>query len=126
VVVDPSRRTIACASAGHLPIRLVRASGGVEALGRGGVALGIDAGQEYPEQRLELEPGDAAVLYTDGVLEARRNGELYGEERLDAFLAANAKAGAQELAEGLVADCQRFSGGELADDCAVVVLRLAR
>jgi serine phosphatase RsbU (regulator of sigma subunit)/uncharacterized protein YigA (DUF484 family) len=126
VVVDPEGRTLACASAGHLPIRLVRAGGNVEALGRGGVALGIEPSQEYPEERLLLEPGDAAVLYTDGVVEARRDGELYGEERLEAFLAANAEAGAQELAEGLVADCRRFSGGELADDCAVVVLRLAR
>jgi serine phosphatase RsbU (regulator of sigma subunit) len=126
VVVDPGRRTVACASAGHLPIRLVRRNGDVEPLGRGGIALGIDPGQEYPEQRLELEPGAAAVLYTDGVVEARRDGELYGEERLDAYLAAHAGAAPQELAEGLVADCRSFSGGELADDCAVVVLRLAR
>ncbi len=125
VVVDPGRRVLACGSAGHLPIRLVGSDGEVRALERGGVALGIDSGLEYPEQRLELEPGAAAVLYTDGVVEARRNGELYGEERLDAYLAAHAGAGAQELAEGLVAECRSFSGGELADDCAVVVLRLA-
>jgi serine phosphatase RsbU (regulator of sigma subunit)/uncharacterized protein YigA (DUF484 family) len=126
VVVDPGRRVVACASAGHLPIRLVQPGGKVDGLGRGGVALGIDEGQEYPEQQLELEPGAAIVLYTDGVVEARRNGELYGEERLDAYLSAHAEAGPQELAEGLVADCRTFSGGELADDCAVVVLRLAR
>ncbi len=126
VVVDPARREVACASAGHLPIRLLRPGGAVEGLGHGGVALGIDTEQEYPEQRLELEPGAAVVLYTDGVVEARREGELYGEERLDAFLAAHADDTPQQLAEGLVADCRRFSGGELADDCAVVVLRLAR
>jgi serine phosphatase RsbU (regulator of sigma subunit) len=125
VLVDPGRRVMACASAGHLPIRLVRPDGGVEALARGGVALGIDPGQEYAEQRLRLEPGAAVVLYTDGVVEARRNGELYGEDRLDAFLAAHADLQPQKLAEGVVADCRRFSGGELADDCAVVVLRLA-
>jgi serine phosphatase RsbU (regulator of sigma subunit)/uncharacterized protein YigA (DUF484 family) len=125
VVLEPGRGTVACASAGHLPIRLLRADGRVEGLDPGGLALGIDPGQEYPEQRLELSPGDAAVLYTDGVVEARRDGELYGEERLDAYLAAHAGAGAQTLAESLVADCRRFSGGELADDCAVVVLRLA-
>jgi serine phosphatase RsbU (regulator of sigma subunit) len=126
VLVDPERRLVACASAGHHPIRLVRTDGRVDALGRGGLALGIDPGQEYVDQRIELEPGAAVVLYTDGVVEARRNGELYGEERLDAFLGGHAGEGPQRLAEGLLADCRSFSGGELADDCAVVVLRLAR
>jgi serine phosphatase RsbU (regulator of sigma subunit) len=125
VLVDPGRRMVACASAGHLPIRRVAPDGGVEALGRGGVALGIDSGQEYEVERLSLEPGAAVVLYTDGVVEARRNGELYGEGRLDAFLASHAGLRPQELAEGVVADCRRFSGGDLADDCAVVVIRLA-
>ena len=40
--------------------------------------------QAYEVERVLLEPGDAVVLYTDGVLEARRDGELYGDERLDA------------------------------------------
>jgi serine phosphatase RsbU (regulator of sigma subunit) len=126
VVVDPEAGTAACGSAGHLPVRHIRPDGTVEALDRGGVALGIDSELEYPEQRVELEPGAAVVLYTDGVVEARRNGELYGEERLDAFLSSNAGLSPQAIAEALVSDCRRFSGGELADDCAVVVLRLAR
>jgi serine phosphatase RsbU (regulator of sigma subunit) len=125
VLVDPRRRVVSSASAGHLPIRLLRPDGRVEALGRGGVALGIEPAQEYEAERLSLEPGAAVVLYTDGVVEARRNGELYGEERLDAFLDAHAHLSPQELAEAVVADCRRFSGGDLADDCAVVVLRLA-
>jgi serine phosphatase RsbU (regulator of sigma subunit) len=62
------------------------------------------------------------VLYTDGLLEARREGELYGEARLDAALAANASLPAEELAEALVEDCRAFAG-ELADDCAVVVVK---
>ena len=71
-----------------------------------------------------MEPGDAAVLFTDGLIEARRDGELYGEERLDAALAANAGLPAAELANVLVEDCRAFAG-ELADDCAVVVVRRA-
>jgi phosphoserine phosphatase RsbU/P len=62
------------------------------------------------------------VLYTDGLLEARRDGELYGEQRLDAALAANGQLPAQELADTLLADCRAF-GGELGDDCAIVVLK---
>ena len=72
---------------------------------------------------LELASGDSVVVYTDGLVEARRNGELYGVARLDRALASAASLGAQELADTLVGDCRAFSGGELEDDCAIVVIR---
>ena len=62
------------------------------------------------------------VLYTDGLPEARRAGELYGENRLNAALLAALERPAQEIAEALVADCRAFAG-ELGDDLAVVVLK---
>jgi phosphoserine phosphatase RsbU/P len=112
---------VACASAGHPSPRIVRA-GAVEPMGVRGLALGIAGDQVYEAERVTLEPGDAAVLFTDGLLEARRDGELYGEERLDDSLARHASLPAEELAVALVEDCRAF-GGELADDCAVVVLK---
>jgi sigma-B regulation protein RsbU (phosphoserine phosphatase) len=96
----------------------------VAPLGVSGLALGIAGGQEYSVEHVRLEPGDAVVLFTDGLLEARRDGELYGEERLDAVLAANAALPAEALAQALVEDCRAFAG-ELADDCAVVVVKRA-
>jgi serine phosphatase RsbU (regulator of sigma subunit) len=48
---------------------------------------------------------------------------MYGVERLDAVLAANAGASAEELADAVLADCRAFGGGELQDDCAIVVVR---
>jgi serine phosphatase RsbU (regulator of sigma subunit) len=122
LTVDGRRGELACASAGHPPPRLLRAGGVPEPLAVGGLALGVEGGQDYEEARVRLEPGDAVVLYTDGLLEARRDGELYGEQRLDAALAANARLPAQELADALLADCRAF-GGELGDDCAIVVLK---
>jgi serine phosphatase RsbU (regulator of sigma subunit) len=122
LTVDGRKGELACASAGHPPPRLLRAGGTPEPLDVGGLALGIEGGQDYEEARVRLEPGDAVVLYTDGLLEARREGELYGEQRLDAALAANAQLSAQELADALLADCRAF-GGELGDDCAIVVLK---
>jgi serine phosphatase RsbU (regulator of sigma subunit) len=113
---------IACASAGHPRPRLVR-SGGVEELACGGLALGIAEDQTYGEVRFELQPGEAVVVYTDGLVEARRGGELYGVARLDAALMASGPAGAQQLADAVIADCRAFSDGELADDCAIVVIR---
>ena len=67
--------------------------------------------------------GGSLVLFTDGVIEARREGELFGEERLDALLAERHALPAQELALAIVDACRRWGGGELADDCAVVVVR---
>ena len=121
VTADGGAGEVACASAGHPSPRIVRA-GAVEPLGLHGLALGIEGGQAYEAERVTLAPGDAAVLFTDGLLEARREGELYGEERLDASLAKHASLPAEELAVALVEDCRAF-GGELADDCAVVVLK---
>src|SRR5207244_1738522 len=77
---------VACANAGHPCPRLVLPDGTVRGLDASGLVLGIDSGQEYEEVRAELPVGATIVLYTDGVVEARRNGELYGTVRLDALL----------------------------------------
>jgi serine phosphatase RsbU (regulator of sigma subunit) len=124
VTADGASGELACASAGHPPPRILRGATAPEPLGVRGLALGIAEQQEYPAERVRLEPGDAAVLFTDGLLEARRDGELYGEERLDAALAANASLAAEPLAQAVVEDCRAFAG-ELADDCAVVVVKRA-
>jgi serine phosphatase RsbU (regulator of sigma subunit) len=95
----------------------------VRSLGSGGLALGIEPGQNYDELRGELPTGGALVVYTDGVIEARQDSEMYGEERLDALLAEKAGLQAAALARAVVDDCRAFAGGDLADDCAVVVIR---
>jgi sigma-B regulation protein RsbU (phosphoserine phosphatase) len=122
LTVDGREGELVCASAGHPPPRVVRSGGSPVPLGVRGLALGIAEAQEYAAERVWLEPRDAVVLFTDGLLEARRDGELYGEERLDAALAANAALPAEQLAQALVEDCRAY-GGELADDCAVVVVK---
>jgi serine phosphatase RsbU (regulator of sigma subunit) len=124
-VVDPRTGAVASSNAGHPPARLVNPDGRVVEVSASGLALGVESGQEYEAERTELGPGSSLVLFTDGVIEARRDGELYGEGRLDAFLRDNAVLPAQPLADALVADCRAFAGGEIDDDCAVVVLRMA-
>jgi serine phosphatase RsbU (regulator of sigma subunit) len=125
-VLDPAARELACGSAGHPPARIVEPSGRVKPAGVSGLPLGIEPGQEYESERIRLDPGSVVVLYTDGVVEARRHGELYGEERLDRLLARQHDLPAQELASAILDDCRRFAGGDLPDDCAIVCLKLAR
>jgi sigma-B regulation protein RsbU (phosphoserine phosphatase) len=121
--VDPARTELVCASAGHPRPRMLRADGSVEPLPVGGLALGIVGSQSYEETRTPYAPGDAVVLYTDGVIEARRGRELYGTPRLDDFLRRHSQLGARELADAVLVDCREFAGGPLFDDCAVVVVR---
>jgi serine phosphatase RsbU (regulator of sigma subunit) len=124
MTVDPhGGGEIACGCAGHPWPRLVSSDGDVRALEAGGLALGIEPGQSYQAVREQLAVGSAVVLYTDGVVEARRGGELYGDDRLDALLADSAELSAAALARAVVDDCRAFTGGDLTDDCAVVVIR---
>jgi serine phosphatase RsbU (regulator of sigma subunit) len=125
VLVDPQTRTVACASAGHPAAKIVSPDGTVTPLAGPGLALGIEPEQAYETERVEVESGATIVLYTDGVVEARRDGKLYGEERLDEVLRRHASSGAQDLAEAILADCRSFAGGDLGDDCALVCLRLS-
>jgi serine phosphatase RsbU (regulator of sigma subunit)/putative methionine-R-sulfoxide reductase with GAF domain len=123
VVIDPRSGDVAVAGAGHPAPRIVSADGGVRPLDAHGLVLGVELGQEYENVHGRLERGDAVVLYTDGVIEARRSGELYGSERLDHVLAERASLPPAQLAQAVLADCRAFARGELADDCAVVVVR---
>ncbi len=122
LTVDPAGEVL-CASAGHPVPRLVHPDGTVTGLECGGLALGIDAAQAYEQVRAELPPGGAVVLYTDGVIESRRGRELFGQQRMDELLAAHAQQPAQVLADELLAACRDYAGGDLPDDCAIVVIR---
>ncbi len=122
VTVD-SEGEVLCASAGHPEPRLVGADGRVTGLACGGLALGIDAPQVYEQVSARLASGGMVVLYTDGVIESRSGRELFGLERLDEVLSAHASEPAQEVADAVLAGCQEFAGGDLPDDCAIVVLR---
>jgi serine phosphatase RsbU (regulator of sigma subunit) len=121
--IDPTTGEVVAASAGHPAPLMVSADGTVRPLRVGGLALGVDPGQEYEEDDAKLAPGDSVVVFTDGVIEARRDGELYGDERLAEVLAASRTLPPADIARAVVDACRAFAGGELTDDCAVVVIK---
>jgi serine phosphatase RsbU (regulator of sigma subunit) len=123
LMVDLARGELACAGGGHPAPRLILPDGRVESIEARGLVLGIDPGQVYEEVRVAFPVGATVVLYTDGVVEARLGHDLFGVERLDALLAAVAAEPAQRIAEEVLAACRAFAGGELGDDCAIVVIR---
>ncbi|HUZ98534.1 MAG TPA: SpoIIE family protein phosphatase [Gaiellaceae bacterium] len=123
LAIDGTRGSVSCASAGHPPPRILLPDGSVRGLETGGLALGIESGQQYDEVRTNLPVGASIIVYTDGVIEARRRQELYGVERLDALLSGHRELAPHVLATAVARDARAFAGGELADDLAVVVIR---
>ncbi|HEX8385498.1 MAG TPA: PP2C family protein-serine/threonine phosphatase, partial [Rubricoccaceae bacterium] len=133
-VVDADAGTLAIARAGHCPPVLARDAArpdGGEWLLRGrGVALGLGSQALFErtldEQHVRLAPGDAVVLYTDGLVEARdAAGEEWGYVRLLAAVAAQRGGSARALLDAVLAEQRRWSAtpDAPADDVTVVVLK---
>ena len=110
--------------AGHPPPLLVRSGGEVEEVGCSGKVLGVFPDAELRDTSLRLMPGEALVLYTDGVTEARSpDGDFFGEGKLRHLLSSCAGCDAVTLArrvKGVVLD---FQEGYPRDDLAILVLR---
>jgi serine phosphatase RsbU (regulator of sigma subunit) len=97
---------------GHnLPYYLHR--GGVSPLqNAGGRALGVVEQSPYVSDRMVLNPGEALLLYTDGVTEAMDPNEtLYSDQRLEQFLARNRGSSPRQIIGDLVNDIRHFAAG---------------
>jgi serine phosphatase RsbU (regulator of sigma subunit) len=111
-------------AAGHPPPLVLRADGRVEAIASATPLLGVVEHVGAGEAALELRAGDALVLYTDGLIETRRDGRIFGPERLMQALADLAGRPAEEMADALLAASQRFAPGAPIDDTALLVVRV--
>ena len=109
-----------CAAGHPLPV-LVPAAGDVSVVGEPGTLLGVEPWLDLSLTTVPLGPGDRLLLYTDGVTEARRGREEYGEDRLLARAAA-APPGAAALVAAVLDDALAFQDGVPRDDIALLAL----
>jgi len=124
-IVDPNEQTIQYANAGHNPPLVRRVSNIIEPLSNTGSVVGVFDDLQLSDKTITLEPGDAVVLYTDGVTEAwqpQQENHEYGLDRLTASLtAAPRKAG--ELLAHIEADLKAFTAGApQQDDVTLLVI----
>ena len=129
---NPSTGRLLFVNAGQTPPLLRRQNGSIERLTSGGVALGMFAGSTYEPGEVHMEPGDALLLYSDGLTEAESpDGIPFDEAGLERTLALYAgayqKSAAAELGRAVFDAVERHRRDQrLSDDLTVLVLsRLA-
>ncbi len=138
ITVDAAGVAVSLVNGGHPPAVILRhgaqrtcRAGGetlagdrVEWLEVPGTLVGVYPDVDLDEVRVRLDPGDALLLYTDGVTEARSPDGWFGSERLASLVASLAGASADEIADGVLTAVTDFQGGRLRDDVALLVVRV--
>src|SRR5215217_3902593 len=116
--------TVCCG--GHLPPFLLKADGSIYKIGQPGRVLGVFDDANLTEQEAHLASGDALVLYTDGVVEARSpEGIFFGEERLMTILRSSLALDASTMASRIEGAVLNFQEQAPRDDIAILVLRVS-
>lgn len=124
-ILDTKTGLLTYANAGHnLPLVICNGSRAVEALPRGGMALGILAKNHLEDRTHVISPGDSLLLYTDGVTESfSPSGEIFGEERLVNALENAPGNRVEELSSHLDQILADFLAGDPpSDDLTIIYL----
>jgi sigma-B regulation protein RsbU (phosphoserine phosphatase) len=122
----PASGAIRFVGAGHLDNVIVRRDGGVERLSSTGAPLGLlPPGLPYEQTDQVLHPGDALVLFSDGVTDAQNGSdEEFGETRLADVLTSTAGQDAETMIDRVFDAIDAFAGGAPQfDDMTILVAR---
>jgi sigma-B regulation protein RsbU (phosphoserine phosphatase) len=125
-LVDPKRKVMTYASAGHEPVIVIQPDRTVEVLGPTAPLIGVfdDQHHLFTQDVVTVSAGTLFVATTDGVTEARNaDGEMFGMERFIELVKANFDRDLKQLIASVIDEAQAFGGGRLVDDMAIVAAR---
>jgi serine phosphatase RsbU (regulator of sigma subunit) len=122
VVFDTAAGTMRFASAGHPPAVLWH-DGEIRKLSATGPLLTLDPKGTYTSREIEMRPGDMILLYTDGLIEARSGGQLFGDDRVAQIVRRDPGQQASVLCKSLIEAARDFSAAPLGDDVAILAIR---
>ena len=122
-ILEPESGTLSYANAGHDMPYLSRVGGDAEELRARGMPLGLMPGMSYEEKEITLQASEAALFYSDGLVEAHDpQGEMFGFPRLRALVAQHGGEGS--LGDSLMEELYSFvgEGWEQEDDITLLTL----
>jgi serine phosphatase RsbU (regulator of sigma subunit) len=120
--VDVTGGVVRFANAGLMPPLVRRADGRCEEFSDSGMLLGVRGEEHYPVSAVELNAGDLALVYSDGLTEASRDGRLFGLDGVQAVLDRHGHRRAADVVEELLLAVRAWANEPL-DDLTIVVLR---
>jgi serine phosphatase RsbU (regulator of sigma subunit) len=123
-ILDPERGNLTYANAGHDLPYVRRRSGDAEELRARGMPLGLMPGMSYEENETVLDGGEAALFYSDGLVEAHDpKGDMFGFPRLRALVAEHGEE--RSLGDFLLEELHSFvgEGWEQEDDITLLTLK---
>ena len=127
-VLDPSGR-FDFVNAAHPAPMVLHAGGEVGLLkASSNFPLGMFPRAKFTMQSTQLEPGDALMIFSDGVTEAQNtNRDFFGDARLEEILKKSAELPVHEVCTRMVEAVENFAGfAPQADDITAVLVRLIR
>jgi steroid delta-isomerase-like uncharacterized protein len=122
-ILDPNSASLSYANAGH-DLPYLHRNGEAEELRARGMPLGLMPGMSYEQKEIELNTGEVALFYSDGLVEAHDpKGEMFGFPRLRALVAKRGKE--HSLGNFLLEELHSFVGEdwEQEDDITLLTLR---
>jgi predicted ester cyclase len=122
-ILDPKSGSLRYANAGH-DLPYLHRNGEAEELRARGMPLGLMPGMSYEQKEMALDAGEAALFYSDGLVEAHGpNGEMFGFPRLRALIAEHGAE--RSLGDYLMEELYSFvgEGWEQEDDITLLTLR---
>ncbi len=122
-ILDRRDGRIAYCNAGHPAPVILRAGREITELPANSPLIGAFRDMPYADSETFLETDDVLLLYTDGLVEARRDGALFGESRLKELLERCYGLEPEQLVDSVTGAVDEFAGGRLTDDLALLALR---
>ena len=123
-IYDGATRRLTYANGGHLPPVLISEDGSSRLLDCGGTVVGLFDNLSFPEETVQLRPGDVLVAYTDGVTEPENDYGEFGEERLIQLVRSNRHLPLERITEIVTAAVEDWIGdNEQPDDVTLVLAR---
>ncbi len=123
-ILDLKTSTLKYCSAGHPPVILKRGINEIKKLITFDLPIGFYKKVNYHEQEESLKKGDILILYTDGLIEARKGIEFFDEDRLVNLIREVSSTDTEKILNLLVKEVLEFTNNELNDDMAVMVISL--